>query len=476
MLRPSSIDPEEKKAIAIRSQPVSMVPMAGVKGCEVAGKFYPADGRSLADEIGKFRAAIPHDYGCTTRAAIVPHASHIFSGKLAMAALQYLDRGAENVFVFAPAHRVAFAGLAVCDYDAFATPLGALPTNAAIGAELVENFGCRVFNGAFAGEHAIEVQLPFLRTYLPDARIVPIIAGDADGGAIGKIIGKFWGDRGNVFIVSSDLSHFHGAEEATAMDLETCRLVEDGIGEGFTADRACGAIPCRGLLEFAAGKNFSLVRVGRHHSGEVTGDGTNVVGYGAWILVESEKNKFLVDNFSDYVAVVCRDSIGAALGGNFSFFPAAVPEVFNQFGACFVTLEIGGVLRGCIGSTHAHRPLIADLVANARAAAFGDSRFPPLTGGEFSKISIEVSLLSHPRRITFDGERELLAALTPSVDGLIIGDGMHRAVYLPCVWEQLPDRGDFLGSLKVKAGLPRTHFSKTFEAFKFSCERIPPRG
>jgi AmmeMemoRadiSam system protein B len=283
--------------------------MAGVKDFEVAGRFYPADRRSLKDEIALFRATVPQDYACTTRAVIVPQAGHIFSGKMAVAALQYLRKDTKSIFIFSPAHRASFHGIAVCDHGSFATPLGAVRTNADITAKLTDKFGCKVFNEAFAGEHAVEVQLPFLQALLPRARIVPIIAGKVDGSAIAKIIGEFWKDGGNAFLVSSDLSHFLGEDEATAMDAETCTMIENNDVAGLTCNRACGAVLCRGLAEFAGEKGFSLLRVGRHHSGKITGNGLSVVGYGAWILAETEKNKFLANNFSDYILGIDRKSV-----------------------------------------------------------------------------------------------------------------------------------------------------------------------
>jgi AmmeMemoRadiSam system protein A len=153
--------------------------------------------------------------------------------------------------------------------------------------------------------------------------------------------------------------------------------------------------------------------------------------------------------------------------------PQDLPQVFNQLCASFVTLELGGHLRGCIGSIAAHRPLLSDLIANARSSAFNDPRFPMLTGEEFEKVQLKVSLLSRSQPIEFSGERELLDALVPHVDGLIISDGVFQAVYLPCVWDQLPDRKEFLESLKIKAGLPRNYFSDSLKAFRFSSESVP---
>lgn len=122
--------------------------------------------------------------------------------------------------------------------------------------------------------------------------------------------------------------------------------------------------------------------------------------------------------------------------------------------ATFVTLTKHGELRGCIGSLEARRSLLEDVVENARSAAFGDPRFPPLSTAEFDDIDIEVSLLSPPEKMTFSSEADALAQLQPGVDGIVFEYGPYRSTFLPQVWEQLPKPAEFMAHLKLKAGLP----------------------
>jgi AmmeMemoRadiSam system protein A len=131
----------------------------------------------------------------------------------------------------------------------------------------------------------------------------------------------------------------------------------------------------------------------------------------------------------------------------------------EQPSATFVTLKQAGELRGCVGSLHAIRPLRDDVRANAISAAFRDPRFPPLVAGEFTRTSLEVSLLSADVRIEFSSEEDLLARLRPGVDGVTLEYGQHRATLLPQVWERLEHPRDFLAALKVKARLPEDFWS-----------------
>lgn len=121
--------------------------------------------------------------------------------------------------------------------------------------------------------------------------------------------------------------------------------------------------------------------------------------------------------------------------------------------ATFVTLHKNGNLRGCIGALEAYQPLINDIAEHAFAAAFSDPRFPQLSQDEFEQLDIEISVLGKPEPMIFQSEEDLLNKIRPEIDGLIIEYGYNRGTFLPSVWEQLPDKQEFLNHLKVKAGL-----------------------
>ena len=129
------------------------------------------------------------------------------------------------------------------------------------------------------------------------------------------------------------------------------------------------------------------------------------------------------------------------------------PAWLQEWGATFVTLTQNGQLRGCIGSLEARRSVLEDVRANARAAAFHDPRFAPLTPDELEQTDIEVSLLTAPQALSFHTEQEALAQLRPHVDGVVFEYGTYRSTFLPQVWEQLPGPVDFMAQLKHKAGL-----------------------
>lgn len=150
--------------------------------------------------------------------------------------------------------------------------------------------------------------------------------------------------------------------------------------------------------------------------------------------------------------------------------PNDYPETLRLHRATFVTLEIDGQLRGCIGALLAHQPLVQDVAVHAYAAAFEDPRFPELTSEEFGQLDVHISVLSPPEPLQFDSEEDLLARLRPGVDGLILHFRHHRATFLPAVWESLPDPYVFLAQLKRKAGLPLDFWSPELRAERYTAE------
>ncbi len=155
--------------------------------------------------------------------------------------------------------------------------------------------------------------------------------------------------------------------------------------------------------------------------------------------------------------------------------PAATPpqpDWLEAPGAVFVTLTESGRLRGCIGSLEAHRPLGEDLEHNARAAAFSDPRFPPLSRAELPKVRVEVSVLTPASPLAFADEADALAQLHPGVDGVILEHGWHRATFLPQVWEQLPEPRQFLSHLKQKAGLSGDFWAKDLRLSRYGVENF----
>ena len=443
-----------------------------------AGTFYPEDADELTGLLNSYKQDIKIDY--RSKAIIVPHAGYIYSGHAAMAGFQYLEPS-ENIFIIAPSHHESFNNIALPEYTFFETPLGNLEVNNKLIAEIAEKFPCIVADEVFDKEHSIEVQLPFIQNlFMPQRqsavdfvkslkkigkkiRIVPVLVGNCDYRLISDLISTYW--ETSSFVISSDLSHYYPVQECRQIDTYTATIIETGRIEFLQPQQACGMVGIKGLVDFANNNECSMIRAEMYNSGDISNEKDKVVGYGSWFLYTDSKNEFIEKYYSRYVIEVARQSIVASINQE-EFIPRSIPPVLTQYGASFVTLKLKGELRGCIGSVYPTKPLILDIIDNAKNAAFQDPRFEPLTIDELENLEVSVSILSSIERINFKDERDLLSKIYPY--GIIIAERNKRAVYLPVVWEQLPDREIFLNSLKEKAGLPPNYFSKSLEAYKFN--------
>lgn len=447
------------------------------KQSDFSGIFYPSDSDELNDLLDSFKENNNIDY--KTKAIIVPHAGYSYSGHAAMAGFQHLEPS-ENIFVIAPSHHCEFNNIVFPDYSFFETPLGNLEVNNRLIKEIAEKFPCSINNEPFEKEHSIEVQLPFIQNlFFPQRqsaadfvknlkrigkkiKIVPVLTGNCDYRLISDLISTNW--ETSSFVISSDLSHFYPHQQCRQIDTYTATIIETGKIDSLENAQACGIVGVKGLVDFANNNDCTMIRSEMYNSGDISNDKERVVGYGSWFMYTDSRNEFIEKYYSKYVLDSARESIIAAINEE-EFIPDKIPTVLTEFGASFVTLKYDGNLRGCIGSIYPTKPLILDIIDNAKNSAFQDTRFVPLTIDELEKLNVSVSILSSIEKITFKDEKDLLSKIYPH--GIILIEGNRRAVYLPVVWEQLPDREIFLNSLKEKAGLPPEYFSRSMEAYKF---------
>jgi AmmeMemoRadiSam system protein A len=151
---------------------------------------------------------------------------------------------------------------------------------------------------------------------------------------------------------------------------------------------------------------------------------------------------------------------------------SALPAPLAEPGAAFVTVRVGDQLNGCIGSIEPVAPLGLAVARHAWDAAFSDPRLPRLRGDEYEHTTIEVSVLSPLEPIGAASEEQLLAEIRPGEDGLVIAAQGRRGLFLPVVWESLPDARDFLRHLQAKAGLPVGWWPPDMTAHRFSVDKF----
>jgi AmmeMemoRadiSam system protein A len=171
----------------------------------------------------------------------------------------------------------------------------------------------------------------------------------------------------------------------------------------------------------------------------------------------------------EVLVAIAREAIAERLGRG-TILPRDEPWLAEP-AASFVTLHLDELLRGCIGSIDPRRPLAEDVAGNARAAAFHDPRFEPLTAAEFDEVAIEVSVLSPRTALAAASEAEAAQKLRPGVDGVYLEYAGYAATFLPQVWESLPDPVDFLAALRQKARLPARFWDPAIRLTRYTVEK-----
>jgi hypothetical protein len=257
--------------------------MSHVRPSAVAGLFYPGQALALRAQVADLLA---HAGARTVparppRILVVPHAGYVYSGPVAAPAYRLLHghrSTIRRIVLLGPAHRVAVRGAAIPSASAFATPLGDVPLDRDAMRQLarlpfvVEN------DAAHAAEHSLEVQLPFLQTVLGQFTLVPVAVGSVAPAELALLFDTLWGGDETVFLVSSDLSHYHRQTEARVIDRATVDRIL-ALDPVIDHAQACGATPLNAALLAArrAGLEASLLDL--RNSGDTAGDHSRVVGY-----------------------------------------------------------------------------------------------------------------------------------------------------------------------------------------------------
>jgi AmmeMemoRadiSam system protein B len=254
----------------------------------VAGSFYPdRPDRLRAAVEGFLTKADPWRPERAPKAVITPHAGYVYSGPVAghaFAALRGAAAKIRRVVVIGPAHFVPIRGLALPTVAAFRTPLGDVPLDTGAIEAVLDLPQVQIADAPHQGEHALEVELPFLQAVLCDFALVPLVVGDATPEEVAQALDRLWDGPETFLVISSDLSHYEPYGSAREHDAATAASIE-ALDEAALGPRdACGHLPIAGLLIEARQRGLGIHRLDLRSSGDTAGPKDAVVGYGAWAL------------------------------------------------------------------------------------------------------------------------------------------------------------------------------------------------
>lgn len=429
----------------------------------VAGQFYPGRSDELRTTLtGLFTAALPSRNLADVRAIIVPHAGYVYSGTVAASGFNQIDTSREydNIFIIGPSHHVGFEGASVYTQGNFITPLGTVEVNRKLGEELIH--GSPLFSSrtdAHASEHSVEVEIPFLQHLMPKSfRIVPIVVGANSPETCSRIAGVLrpYLNGRNLFIVSSDFSHYPAYEDAVLTDRKTADAILSGsslnllevmdrnAGVHGLATSLCGSSAVLTLMDMmSSDPGYSFTRIQYMNSGDSPGgDRRSVVGYWAIVLshgqggspsqprtMEPSEGFSLNQEERRGLLTIARRTVDSVASGRrpARVDAAAIGPALSAPCGAFVTLYKHHELRGCIGRFEPSDPLFRVVQEMAEASATQDTRFPPVRTSELDELQIEVSVLTPMRRIHSPEEFRL------GRDGLYMRKNGRSGTFLPQV-------------------------------------------
>ena len=400
-----------------------------VRPMAVAGSFYPADKKSIqAMAETFFKPYEKKKEFDNVNAIIVPHAGYVFSGHTAASAIAQInpDKKYDHIFLIGPSHREYIDGASIdCEFEYYDTPLGKVKVDKELCRKLVNKSQCFTYRPvAHNREHCIEVQLPLLKYYLKDMpSIVPIIVGTESLHLLKEIAEALepYFNGNNLFVISSDFSHYPNYNDANMVDKHTGDAIMKGDPKDFIeaiienshkyisnlSTSACGQSAIGILLYLVSQQNnIKVNHIDYCNSGDsYYGDKDKVVGYHSFTFTRPEgvtANEFkLTEVEKKNLLKIARNAIKNRMNGiNLPLCdPVEITSALKMRGGAFVTLTCKDKLRGCIGHFGCDYPLYKIVEEMAQAAAFEDPRFYPLHPSEMDDTKIEISVLSPMKRI-----------------------------------------------------------------------------
>jgi AmmeMemoRadiSam system protein B/AmmeMemoRadiSam system protein A len=460
----------------------------------LAGTWYPEKAEVLSRDIKRYLENVKDETVAGEIVALVaPHAGYMYSGQVAACAYKLIEgKPYETVVVVAPSHQALFQGASIIPRGGFRTPLGVIPIDTEFSRKLMEGRReIKFIPEAHAQEHSLEIQLPFLQTVLKPFKLVPIVMEPYWNWETCESVASGIAETAKginvLLIASSDLSHFHPYDQAVGLDkivlTHIDRFDEEGLRRDLKGNRAeaCGGGPIMVVMRAARALGANRGKVLKYmNSGDVVGDRSRVVGYGAGVFYRSagggepmkrDREKVGVDlGLNDQEKKILHDIARSvvenkARGKPVPAFNVEAPVLKENRGA-FVTLKRRGQLRGCIGNIEGRGPLYKTIEEMAEAAAFRDPRFSAVTERELPELEFEISVLTPLRKIREVSEIEV------GKHGLYITKGRYAGLLLPQVATEYGwDRQTFLEHTCNKAGLPSDAWKdKNAEIYIFSAD------
>jgi len=258
----------------------------------VRGVFYPKDCSKIKTYFQKFRDFMDRKKQnislskVAPRAIIVPHAGYVYSGFTANIAYTMLaNSGAKRVVVIGPSHHYYFEGISGSYFEEYETPCGNIEIDSDYLITLAKNFKIGFEPKAHMKEHSTEVQMPFIKEYLPNAKVVALVYGKISSSKLSEIITYILEDANNAVVISSDLSHFYTQEQAKKLDSICLDAIQSLSSQRLDQGcEACGILGIKATILSSHTLKLQSQLLDYRTSFDYSGDKSRVVGYASVVL------------------------------------------------------------------------------------------------------------------------------------------------------------------------------------------------
>ena len=255
-----------------------------IRQAAFSGSFYPSDANEIKKMFTSFSQTESSVVPKNIKAVIVPHAGYVYSGFTANGVFSQLNASEyKRVAVIGPSHHVYFNGTSISLHNKYATPFGELIIDTAYSKFLLNKFNLGFAPEAHA-EHSTEVQMPFIKQYLPELEVIEMVYAGENYTTLVPIIEQLI-NSDTLVVISTDLSHFHTLKEANKLD-NICLDAINSLDANklHTGCEACGMIGVEALLNASKNLNLKSQISGYSTSADASKDESRVVGYtGAFI-------------------------------------------------------------------------------------------------------------------------------------------------------------------------------------------------
>ena len=454
----------------------------------VASWFYLEKAQEAGQDTGYYFGSGYKRQNKFPKILIVPQEGYKYSAAVTAKAYWELAQSGKkfkNVIMLIPACDEKTAGIWLPPFETAEFSGGRFTVNENIAQGMLSN-GWKTGKAAFSGREYWKKHLPFLQKINPHFTVVPVIYGSVTPNELEAGLGQYLYDDETLLIFFADLSTYYDRQK---------KNINEKRFEGLPAasGQPCGDAGIETALHYAKEMRMASQLIDGYANDGLEDEIRAAWKYDNWlsekkeeeedelptlIELEAQSISLYAEKYGAALLEIADRSLAEWLHNHKKYKPSRseYPEKMFDKAAVFVTLYNHGTMRGESGSLRAKQAVALEVAQHVRAAASEDVRFDGVKPEEQNALEIGITFLTDYERLNFKNEEGLLAVMKPGIDGIVLRDGNRQGVFLPSMWQEFPDKKEFLTQLKLKAGMSPTYWSDKLKAYRFRTVEIKKNG